>query len=270
MHSTLRENVREWGHAITKQECANHAVKCFRSHLENLVKDKPQYKGRNKLTEAQRKRLASAVRCAIIMRSNEVKDNKVDKITAAKALQEDILNAALHCFGSHSKCKPDYCKTVRALQSSTNVNDSQQSDIPFSSSSDLSHSSTDVSMNSSTSSTSTLDDISQASSNLADCNEDVSDDDALDALFLEQQLAWEEATSDVLEEVHLDAGLEPTVPLDQQMICDIQKIAGRLAAKSSQLIGKKIKHTLLYNFNNAMYNALLFTSYCRKLHNKPC
>ena len=28
------------------------------------------------------------------------------------------------------------------------------------------------------------------------------------------------------------------VPLDEQMICDIQKIASRLAAKSSQLIGK--------------------------------
>jgi len=88
-------------------------------------------------------------------------------------------------------------------------------------------------MNSSTSSTSTSDDISQASSNLADRNEDVSDDDPLDTLLLEQQLAWEEATSDALEEVHLDAGLEPTVPLDQQMICDIQKIAGRLAAKSN-------------------------------------
>jgi len=52
VQNTLRENIKEWGHAITKQECANHT---FRTHLENLVKDKPQYKGRNKLTEAQQK-----------------------------------------------------------------------------------------------------------------------------------------------------------------------------------------------------------------------
>ena len=99
VHTTLISGVRGWGHAITKQECANHAVKCYRSALENLVKDKPQYKGRHKLTEPQRKRLASAVRCAIIMRSKEVSENKVDKPKAAKALQEDILNSTLHCFG---------------------------------------------------------------------------------------------------------------------------------------------------------------------------
>ena len=66
--------------------------------------------------EAQRKLLASPVRCAIIMRSNDVHTSKVDKKTAAKLLQEDILNSALHCFGSHHKCKPDYCKMVRAMK----------------------------------------------------------------------------------------------------------------------------------------------------------
>ena len=35
------------------------------------------------------------------MRSNDVHTNKVDKMTATKLLQEDILNSALHCFGSH-------------------------------------------------------------------------------------------------------------------------------------------------------------------------
>ena len=45
LHSTLTAGVRGWGHAITKQECVNHAVKCYRSSLENLVKDKTQYKG---------------------------------------------------------------------------------------------------------------------------------------------------------------------------------------------------------------------------------
>ena len=50
---TLRENVKVWGHSITKLECSNHAMKCFRSHFENLVKDKPQYKGRNQRAESR-------------------------------------------------------------------------------------------------------------------------------------------------------------------------------------------------------------------------
>ena len=55
VHTMLISGVSGWGHAISKQECANHAVKCYRSSLENLAKDKPQYKGRHKLTESQQK-----------------------------------------------------------------------------------------------------------------------------------------------------------------------------------------------------------------------
>lgn len=48
VHAQLISGVSGWGYAIQEQECANHAVKCFRSSLEKLVKDKPQYKGRGK------------------------------------------------------------------------------------------------------------------------------------------------------------------------------------------------------------------------------
>jgi len=71
----LISDVSGWGYAIQKQECANHAIKCFRSSSEKLVKDKPQYKGRGKLTEQMRKRLASSVRCAIINRSKLTNKN---------------------------------------------------------------------------------------------------------------------------------------------------------------------------------------------------
>jgi len=37
----LREDVKIWGRDIEKQECDNHAVKCFRSSLEKLAKEKP-------------------------------------------------------------------------------------------------------------------------------------------------------------------------------------------------------------------------------------
>ena len=115
VHAQLISGVSGWGYAIQKQECANHAVKCFRSSLEKLVKEKPQYKGKGKLTEQMRKRLASSVRCAIINRSK-----LTNRKTAVQLLQKDILNCALHCFGSHHKCSADYCKVVRNLQSTCN------------------------------------------------------------------------------------------------------------------------------------------------------
>ena len=46
-----------YGYFIKKVECANHAVKCYRTALENLVHDKPCYKGKGKLTETMRKNL---------------------------------------------------------------------------------------------------------------------------------------------------------------------------------------------------------------------
>ena len=64
---------------IKKLECANHAVKCYHTALENLVHDKPSYKGRGKLTETVRKKLTKAARSAILMRSQEA-----DKVQAVK------------------------------------------------------------------------------------------------------------------------------------------------------------------------------------------
>ena len=92
-------------------ECANHAVKCYRTALENLVHDKPSYKGKGKLTEAMRKKLTKAARGAIIMRSQET-----DKVQAVKKLQHDLLNSPLHCLGIHSKCIPDFCRTQQQVQ----------------------------------------------------------------------------------------------------------------------------------------------------------
>ena len=64
VHTTLVQSAPVRGHAIKKQECANHACKCYRSALEKLVQ-KPAYKGKGGLTERMCKRLASAARCAI-------------------------------------------------------------------------------------------------------------------------------------------------------------------------------------------------------------
>ena len=103
-----------WGFAIEKIECANHAVKCFRTHLETVVVDNPRYKGRGKLTEAMRKRLTKAARCAIAMRSKES-----DRSSAIAKLQKDLMNAPYHCFGGHSKCSTDFCKTAQKSKSTS-------------------------------------------------------------------------------------------------------------------------------------------------------
>ena len=55
VHVSLVTGVPGWGHAIHKMECANHAIKCYRSALEKLVTEKPPDKGKVKLTIAMRK-----------------------------------------------------------------------------------------------------------------------------------------------------------------------------------------------------------------------
>ena len=128
VHPTLIQHVPVWGHAIRKLECANHACKCYRGALEQLVKKKPSYKGSGGLTLKMRKRLVSAARCAIRMRSKESNTAK-----ALVSLRKDLFNGPLHCFGIHARCSPDFCTTVRDNQhqhgaGSSNNEDTSTSD----------------------------------------------------------------------------------------------------------------------------------------------
>ena len=108
VHPTLIQCVPRWGRHITKIECANHCCKCYRSALEQLVQLKPQYKGKGGLTDKMRRRLTSAARCAIKMRSQEP-----DVAKAVKQLKLDLQNGPFHCFGIHGKCSADFCRTAR-------------------------------------------------------------------------------------------------------------------------------------------------------------
>ena len=54
VYPTLVSNVPGWGYSIKRQECANHALKCYQASLEQLIKEKPSYKGKHKLTENMR------------------------------------------------------------------------------------------------------------------------------------------------------------------------------------------------------------------------
>ena len=113
-----------WGFAIKKLECANHAVKCYRTALENLVNNNPNYKGKGKLTEAMRKKLTKAARSAIIMRSKES-----DKQHAVLKLQNDLLNGPLHCFGCHIKCSTDFCKSIQQSKNLHTLSSSQSTPL---------------------------------------------------------------------------------------------------------------------------------------------
>ena len=68
-HSVVT-GVPSYGRDITKVECANHAVKCYRNRLEALCIDKPQYRGKHGLSQAMMKCITHGARCAIKMHSN--------------------------------------------------------------------------------------------------------------------------------------------------------------------------------------------------------
>ena len=104
-----------WGHAIKKIECVNHVCKCYQGALEQLVKNNTSYKGSGGLTVKMRKRLVSAARCAIRMRSKES-----DTAKALVSLRKDLINGPLHCFGIHTRCSPDFCSTAKENQKDKN------------------------------------------------------------------------------------------------------------------------------------------------------
>ena len=108
VYPSLVTGVPQWGHAICKIECANHAIKCYRGALEKLAQENVNYRGKGKLTSNMRKRLTKAARCAIKMRST-ISDCKL----AANLLRTDLRNGPLHCFGVHDKCSTDYCQVAK-------------------------------------------------------------------------------------------------------------------------------------------------------------
>ena len=199
-----------WGYTIKKIECANHCIKCYRTALEKLAHDNPSYKGRGKLTESMRKRLTKAARSAIIMCSKE--NNRSEAI---KKLQKDLLNSPLHCFGHHDKCSTDFCKTAKA-QSTNNA--TKLISLPAT--------------NNSSNTAGDVDDTANGNSSSDTTDEVVAGGDDIIEIISDLQEAWHEATDDSnLEEVRDIPTAPPDSPLDNNMICDIQRIASRLVAK---------------------------------------
>ena len=119
--ATLQEKVQVWGRAIKKMECANHICKCIRSNLEKLVEEKPQYKGKGKLTKLNRIRLTTAIRCAIKMLSASKN---------SKQLKKDILNSIYHILGFHHNSS-DFCKQRTSKQTENDNGDNEEPSDSF-------------------------------------------------------------------------------------------------------------------------------------------
>ena len=97
------QNPITYGYDITKVECTNHAVKCYRNRFETLCKgDEPQYQGHDGLIIAM-KRITHGARCAIRMHTTT---------GDVSALWHDLTNGPHHCFGDHQNCNSAFCKHV--------------------------------------------------------------------------------------------------------------------------------------------------------------
>ena len=212
VHTNLVTQVPCWGHAIQKKECANHAIKCYRGALERLVQEKPQYKGKGKLTATMRKKLATAARCAIKMRSGE-KDTK----RAVELLRQDLRNGPLHCFGIHSNCSTDYCK-VKGSTTHTGTTNTNPLDID----------------NDSTDNT-----LEQSTNTLNQNDLELSDKEILTAIANQEEQFWEDALDEEDMETVRSVAPEPPQDVDPEMIWDIQLLVGRLITKADKLIGKE-------------------------------
>ena len=123
VYPTLLQEVPVWGRHIKKLECANHACKCYRSSLEKLAQDNPRYKGKGGLTLLMRKKLTSAARCAIKMRSKEA-----DKRKAIKLLEHDLKNGPYHCYDIHDKCSTNFCTRAQVHQAEKTLTTPERSD----------------------------------------------------------------------------------------------------------------------------------------------
>ena len=92
--ATIWETVL-YGILVKKIECANHACKAYRSRLEALAKDNPEYRGKGGLTKKVIQRLTVGTIIAITKHS--VTKNSTQ-------LRYDLRNGPSQVFGDHTNC----------------------------------------------------------------------------------------------------------------------------------------------------------------------
>ena len=109
-----------YGQFVQKVECANHACKSYRSRLEALAKDHPEFCGRGGLTKRIVQRLTVGARVAIRMHS---------KTGDAQQLRHDLRNAPNHVIGNHSRCNPAFCTSSTSNATADSESDESDEDV---------------------------------------------------------------------------------------------------------------------------------------------
>ncbi len=103
VHKAIVDSVPLYGRRVI--ECANHAVRCYRKSLHDLVDSHPEWKRRYGLSKLKIKKIAAGARAAIRMHS---------RTGNVEALRKDLRNGPYHVFGYHRNCSPTFCKVKQA------------------------------------------------------------------------------------------------------------------------------------------------------------
>ena len=176
-----------------------------------------------------------------------------------------MLNSPLHCFGYHSKCSVDFCTTAKELSQLTVSPSSSGCDDGNSSGGDDGNSSGGDDGNSSggdDGNSSSGDDMMDTSSEGYNSSNALADQqDDLEDAAMELQQEWNDATDDTnFEAVKTVPAATTTTPTAQEeaIICDVQRILGKLVGKASQLLGicccKTIQWFIQYFIGNCTTN----------------
>ena len=93
-----------YGRDVSKLESANHCMKCYQSHLEQLVNGFPDFKGHGNLSNSTIIKIVYGARCAIHKR---FKDRDVEK------LRRYLRAGPKYYLGYNELCDSSWCNSVR-------------------------------------------------------------------------------------------------------------------------------------------------------------
>ena len=223
--------------------------------------------------ENMRQRLTKAVRCAIIMRTkgSSTSPRRYNEQSSALFWQSPQMQVRLLQGGKipekNDSNKDNTSQPIPFLHSSIPISDSiNPANYRSTDEADFSFSSTCTSNSALDSSVSNISSSGSRSCEILELTDIETQMESFDQFLQDQELAWQDATSTTTMDFHAtdsatiltvtdsdatdsatipaatdsDAtavSLDPTHPIDHQMICDIKAIASRLASKSHQLLG---------------------------------
>ncbi len=106
--SSIMNALRSCWIFVEKIECANHAVKSYRGHIETLLSKHPEWK--SIVTALVASRIVSGARCAVKQRNQQMMSTALTRAQASKALEQDLVNGIFHYLGIHNFCSETYCR----------------------------------------------------------------------------------------------------------------------------------------------------------------